>query len=178
MNNLPRGLNPPPRIDTSINLDQKRKHAHWDPFLDSYLTDVASRVSPVFIPSFDIRETPNEYLFMADLPGISLENLDIQLEGSRLTVAGERAVERLGESEVVYAAERTLGTFSRSFHLPDHINNEEVTATLDNGVLTIQVPKRHQDIHRQGRSIAVKKGSVQRGPDVVGPHEPPPDPAS
>jgi HSP20 family protein len=161
MNHLQRMTFAPPHNDESFaSLDRKRRRIHWDPFLESYLTDVASRLAPTYIPSFDIRESLHTYTLLADLPGVQFEELEIRLQGNRLTIFGERTGAPLGEDETVCCAERTVGTFSRSFNLPDNIDGDQINAVLNNGVLAIQVPKRLFNDQARSRVIPVLKGDA------------------
>jgi HSP20 family protein len=114
-----------------------RDFLRWDPLLD-YGTGAAT----AFMPSFDVKETPDAYQFKADLPGILEADLEISLEGSRLTVAGKREEEVVKDGERIHLSERSHGTFSRTFTLPEDVEGEKVIAELRNGVLTLMVPKR------------------------------------
>ena len=114
-----------------------RDFLRWDPLLD-YGTGAAT----AFMPSFDVKETPDAYQFKADLPGILEADLEISLEGSRLTVAGKREEEVVKDGERLHLSERSHGTFSRTFTLPEDVEGEKVIAELRNGVLTLMVPKR------------------------------------
>ena len=109
----------------------------WDPFRESAWTAEPA----AFAPAFEIRETPGAYLFKADLPGIRLEDLDIQVLGNRLTISGRREAEPREDREIWHLAERSFGTFSRSFTLPEDIQAAQVEARLDQGVLTLTVAK-------------------------------------
>ena len=114
-----------------------RDFMRWDP-----LRDYELGVPATFMPSFDVKETPDAYQFKADLPGILEADLEISLEGTRLTVAGKREDEATKDGERIHLAERSHGTFSRTFTLPEDGEGEKVMAELRNGVLTLMVPKR------------------------------------
>lgn len=109
----------------------------WDPARD-YAPLPEGRS---FLPAFDIRETPEGYLFTADLPGLKQEDLDIQLAGNRLTLSGKREAERRAEQETWFVRERTSGSFTRTFSLPEGVDTNAITADLKDGVLTLMVPK-------------------------------------
>jgi HSP20 family protein len=110
----------------------------WDPFREfSYLDESTS----AFMPSFDVKETPEAYVFTADMPGIRREDLDIQLAGNRLTINGHRESETRREEHRVYSQERSFGSFSRSFTLPEEVESAKVAAELKDGVLSLTVPK-------------------------------------
>ncbi len=114
-----------------------RDFLRWDPLLD-----YGPGAPTAFMPSFDVKETPDAYQFRADLPGILEAELEISLEGSRLTVAGKREEEPAKEGERIHLSERSHGRFSRTFTLPEDVEGEKVVAELRNGVLTLMVPKR------------------------------------
>jgi len=114
-----------------------RDFLRWDPLLD-----YGPGAPTAFMPSFDVKETPDAYQFRADLPGILEAELEISLEGNRLTVAGKREEESTKEGERIHLSERSHGTFSRTFTLPEDVEGEKVVAELRNGVLTLMVPKR------------------------------------
>lgn len=95
-----------------------------------------------FMPAFEVKESKEGYLFKADVPGIKADDLDITANGSRLTVSGHRELEKEDKQETYYAFERSYGSFSRSFTLPDGCDLEQVKADLRDGVLTLLVPRR------------------------------------
>lgn len=111
----------------------------WDPFRE--LGVVGARTL-AFAPTFEVKETKDAYVFKADLPGVKEKDLEISLTGSRLTVSGRREEEKRDEGERFYAYERSYGTFSRSFTLPEGVDGENVTAELKEGVLTLSIAKK------------------------------------
>jgi HSP20 family protein len=113
----------------------------WGPFLDLDVAKVARDCEPVFTPTFDILETEGYYAFLADLPGIRRDSLEITWTAGRITIAGAREPETLAEGADYYALERTFGCFSRSFSLPAGARADRTSATLKDGVLTLLVPK-------------------------------------
>lgn len=123
----------------------------WDPLRDYDL----GAPSATFMPSFDVKESPDSYQFKADLPGILEADLEISLEGTRLTVAGKREEETAKEGERAHLSERSHGRFSRTFNLPEDVEGEKVVAELRNGVLTLMVPKRPEV---RPRKISVSLG--------------------
>jgi len=128
-----------------------RDFLRWDPLRDYDLGAPAA----AFMPSFDVKESPDAYQLKADLPGILEADLEISLESNRLTVAGKREVETTKDGERWHLAERSNGSFSRTFTLPEDVDSEKVVAELRNGVLTLMVPKRPE--------VRPKKISVSLG---------------
>jgi len=108
-----------------------------------------------FIPSFEVRETADRYVFKADLPGVKDEAIDISLDENRLTISGRREMEETTEGDRYYAFERAYGSFTRTFTLPSGIDPDKVSAKLDQGVLLVEVPKAPES---QPRKIALKAG--------------------
>ncbi|MES2638475.1 MAG: Hsp20/alpha crystallin family protein [Myxococcota bacterium] len=108
-----------------------------------------------FVPDFEVRETQDGLVFVADLPGVKEDNLDITVVGNRLRINGRREFEQENRGDTWYTAERAYGTFNRTFILPEGIESDKVDANLENGVLTIRVPKAAQS---QPRRIALGGG--------------------
>ena len=88
----------------------------------------------------DILETTDQYIVIAEVPGMTRDELDIHVHEGRLTIAGERR-ERTPQCEQYHRVERGHGSFSRTFHLPVAVDGDRVTADLRNGVLTVTCPK-------------------------------------
>jgi HSP20 family protein len=128
--------------------EMMRDLMRWDPY-----AELAGREA-AFVPSFEVKETKDAYVFKADLPGIREEDLEISLTGSRLSVSGKRDEERRDEDERYYAYERSYGSFSRSFTLPEGVDPDHARADLSSGVLTITLPKRPEV---KPKKIEVKK---------------------
>jgi HSP20 family protein len=91
----------------------------------------------------DVVERADDYLVVADLPGVSPDQVDISFERNTLTVRGTRPwgfTTDQGELRV-YSAERWTGSFERSVRLPEYVEGDRIEASFANGVLTITVPK-------------------------------------
>ena len=97
-----------------------------------------------WIPPVDIQETADGYKLLAELPGLTKDDINITLENNVLRLTGERKFEKDVKKESFHRVERTYGTFSRAFALPQQVNAEGVQAGFENGVLTILVPKAEQ----------------------------------
>jgi HSP20 family protein len=93
-------------------------------------------------PAVDIFETENELLLKADLPGVEMKDIDIQLENGTLTLRGERKYEHETKEGGFHRIERSYGSFARLFTLPETVNFEDVKAEFKNGVLTVKLPKK------------------------------------
>lgn len=95
-------------------------------------------------PAVDILETENELIFKVDAAGVSLKDIDIQLENGTLTLKGERKFEKDDKVKGYHRLERSYGAFARSFTLPDTVNEEGVHADFAQGVLTVTLPKQER----------------------------------
>jgi len=92
-------------------------------------------------PSVDISETDQEYLIRATLPAVKKEDVEVTVEDGMLTLRGERRQREEQKNEKVHKVESFYGSFSRSFALPDAIDETGIKAESKDGVLTIHVPK-------------------------------------
>lgn len=120
------------------------------------LDQLTSRLSQVFgsdmpmsanggnwAPPVNVEETSDELLLTAEVPGMTAEDIDIEIENNILTIRGEKSFERTeGEDDKRYHVwERRYGSFQRSFTLPRTVRGEEIKAEYQNGLLTIRMPK-------------------------------------
>ncbi|MFB6248658.1 MAG: Hsp20/alpha crystallin family protein [Salinibacter sp.] len=103
----------------------------------------------VWAPRTDLVESEDAYRIHLDLPGMSKDDLKINYQDNQLTVSGERPSDRSDENEEYVRVERSFGPFYRSFTLPRTVHAENISATYENGVLTIRVPKTEEVKPRQ-----------------------------
>ncbi len=114
----------------------------WDPFETmTQLLGTRGRETSAFVPAFEVKETQDAFIFKADLPGVQEKDLDISLTGGRLVVSGKRETERRDENERYFAYERSFGSFSRAFTLPEGVDADHISAELKDGVLHLVLPK-------------------------------------
>jgi len=93
------------------------------------------------VPALDVSETDTAIDVRMDVPGITAKDIDIQVNGSLLTVSGERKEEKEEKGKTFHRVERRYGSFSRSVTLPCNVVESEVAAEYKDGVLTIKLPK-------------------------------------
>lgn len=134
-----------------------REMMRWDPLQEAAFF---GRGQEMFVPTFDVKETKDAYVFKADLPGVKEEDLDISLTGRELRISGQRESEQHDEGDRYYATERSYGSFVRAFTLPDGTDAEHVHAELKDGILTLSVPKKPEV---QPRRIALGKADESKG---------------
>ncbi len=108
-----------------------------------------------WIPAMDLVETADDFVLRADLPGLSEEDVNIELEDNVLTISGQRKAEHEERKEGYYRVERASGTFSRSLTLPEGVDPEKVDAHFDRGVLEVRIPKPEQ---RKPRKVTISAG--------------------
>ncbi len=109
-----------------------------------------------WMPAMDLLESGDDFVLKADLPGLSEEDVNIELEDSTLTLSGERKAEHTSEEGGYYRVERASGAFSRSLTLPKGVDPEAVTARFDRGVLEVRIPK---PAERKPRKITIGVGN-------------------
>ena len=102
----------------------------------------AARKAPdTWVPAVDIIEEKERILLRADVPGVSRDDIDLSLDNAVLTISGVRKATARGEDSEIRHSERVTGSFSRQFTLPETADGEHVSASIDNGILEIVVPK-------------------------------------
>jgi HSP20 family protein len=129
----------------------------WDPFRD--LVSIQDRMNRLFeqtlsrsrgeegvtattwTPAVDIYETADTIVMKAELPGVAREDIQIQIDGSTLTLKGERRFAKDVQEESYLRIERAYGSFHRSFTLPATVQQEKVRALFKDGVLELTLPK-------------------------------------
>ncbi|XP_006651242.2 17.4 kDa class I heat shock protein-like [Oryza brachyantha] len=90
----------------------------------------------------DWKETPEAHVFKADVPGLKEEEVKVEVEdGNVLQISGERSKEHEEKTDKWHRVERSSGKFLRRFRLPDNTKPEQIKASMENGVLTVTVPK-------------------------------------
>jgi HSP20 family protein len=115
----------------------------------------------MWAPAVNVRETTNELAFEFELPGIKPDQVDITCDNGILTIKGERRQERKeGDEGQYHIIERTYGAFSRSFQLPQGVDEDQIQADFEDGVLRVHVPKAALP---QPKKIQIKPGAAAGG---------------
>lgn len=130
----------------------------WDPFED--LISLQDRMNRLFeqtlarsrgepeggttaawSPAVDIYETAEDIVLQAELPGLTKEDIDIQVRENRLTLKGERRLDKEIKRENTFRMERAYGAFQRVFNLPNAVQADKIRAVFKEGVLKVNIPK-------------------------------------
>jgi HSP20 family protein len=117
-------------------------------------------------PALDIMTTPDELVVKASLPGWKPEDVDITLTGSTLTISGETKEETRREDESWVLNEIRRGSFSRTLELPEGLVGDRATATYENGMLTLRIPKAEEVKPKQIKISATTDAQPER--ELVG----------
>jgi len=94
-----------------------------------------------FSPRMDVREVDDKYILAIDLPGVKLDDVNIELDGDHLVIHGSRQWTSESEGERYHRVERTFGEFRRSVRLPRDVQREQIAAQYTDGVLHVELPK-------------------------------------
>jgi HSP20 family protein len=101
-------------------------------------------MSGAWSPNVDIFENKDNLVVEVELPGMRREDVDVSIENNVLTLRGERKFEKKDEGDNYHRVERSYGSFTRSFTLPQTVTSEGAAADFSNGVLRIQLHKREE----------------------------------
>lgn len=136
-----------------------------DRIFDDAVGGATNRERMEWAPAVDVREDEKEILLEVELPGIRPEHVDISVDNGVLNIRGEKREERKeGENGRYHVIERRFGSFSRSVMLPAGIDEDQIAASFDQGVLTVRIPKAALP---QPKRIQIKNG-VNAGEKSVG----------
>ncbi len=116
-------------------------HNAFNPWRDFDRLLGARQLQGNWTPAFDITETDDAYKLTGDLPGMPQRDIEVRVEDGILTVRGERKGPENGNLDRHRRIERRHGKFTRAFRLPDDVNEDEVKAAYENGVLVLTLPR-------------------------------------
>ena len=134
--------------------------------IDRLFDDTFTRDGFNWSPAVDIRENDSDIRVDLELPGIKPEDVEITAENGVLTVRGEKKSERKeGEENRYHVVERTYGSFLRTFQLPQGIDEDQINAEFENGILSVRIPKAALP---QPKRIQISGGNQQKSQATVG----------
>jgi len=162
----PSGVDISKAYDNEVNRQEtKMSNSRYDPLnllsqlqrelersLDVTRQGTETAATAEWTPAVDIKEEPDRYVLIADLPGVNPQHIDVTMENGVLTLKGDRSTEAKERREAYKRVERVYGAFYRRFSLPDTADAEGISARSSNGVLEIAIPKK---VAVQPRKIVV-----------------------
>lgn len=125
--------------------------------LDDFETLFSRRAGEPYCPRFDMREMKDRYVLEGELPGVEKKDINIEFtDNNILSVSGhtEQATSTEGPEHSWWYSERSTGDFRRSFNFPAPVDHDHVEASLNNGVLSISLPKAQAE--STGKRIDIK----------------------
>jgi HSP20 family protein len=145
------------RWDPTRELDslQSEFNRVFDSFIGNGRSEVRARR---WVPAVDLVETDESLVLRADLPGLSKDDVTIEVKDDVLTLSGERRGEHEEKAEGYYRVERAFGRFSRSLTLPQGVEPDSIDAEFTDGVLEVRIPKPEE---RKPHRVAIGAGSVE-----------------
>jgi HSP20 family protein len=147
--------------------------SRWDPFQDmlslreamnqlmedSFVRPAAVRGGQGYVPALDLSETDDGYLVEAAVPGLKPEDLEITVENNVLTLKGESRQETEDKKRNYHRIERRFGSFQRTISLPTTVKADAIKASLNDGVLRLEIPKAEEV---KPRKISVNVGESKQ----------------
>ncbi|XP_058207182.1 17.4 kDa class I heat shock protein-like [Rhododendron vialii] len=143
----------------------------WDPFdgfpiggaVANVPSSAAKDASALANVRIDWRETPDAHIIKADLPGLDKREVKVEIEDGRiLQISGESRREQEEKDDKWHRVERIVGRFVRRFRLPENARVDQVKATMENGVLSVVIPK-EQEKRPESRPIQISGGGAEGG---------------
>ncbi|KAH0638970.1 hypothetical protein KY285_035556 [Solanum tuberosum] len=132
----------------------------WDPFegfpISTNAPSSTREISAFANAKIDWKETPEAHIFKVDVPGIKKEEVKVEVEEGRiLQISGERSREQEEKNDQWHRMERSSGKFLRRFRLPENAKTGEIKAAMENGVLTVTVPKEEEKKKSEVKAIDI-----------------------
>jgi HSP20 family protein len=128
----------------------------FDDFLSTGETSSTAKRESDWLPACDIQEAEGHFLVSLEVPGISKDQIKLEVVDHRLRVTGERKADTKMEKDGRWYSERSYGRFERSFALPENVDAERLEARFDNGILQVFIPKAEL---AKPREIKIQQGS-------------------
>jgi|Wag4MinimDraft_11_1082651.scaffolds.fasta_scaffold00982_6 HSP20 family protein len=98
--------------------------------------------------NLDVYETDEAAFIEAELPGVKKEDININVEDGVLTISAEKNVEEEQKGRKYYTKEIRHGSFKRSFEIPEYLNDEEIKAKFNDGILKIEIPRKEEEVKK------------------------------
>ncbi|WEK51031.1 MAG: Hsp20/alpha crystallin family protein [Candidatus Kaistia colombiensis] len=129
--------------DPFVSLQRGMNRLFEDVFRTAGLpaTGTEGQEAGMLMPQINVSETDTEIRITAELPGVAEKDVDVMLDDDVLTIRGEKRLEQKEDKENYHFVERSFGRFMRSIRLPQSVNRDQVRANVENGILTVVLPK-------------------------------------
>jgi len=131
---------------------------------------MAAAGSEFFAPPIEVLERDGHLVVRAELPGLTKDDVQVEVTEETLTIEGERRAEHEERQGGFFRSERRYGTFCRHIPLPEGVNAEQVTATFKDGILEIAMPAPQRQV--RGRQIEIQSGVASPSSTPSGPGQP------
>jgi HSP20 family protein len=149
------------RWDPAVEVDSLQSEVNR--LFDSFFGGSGGASGPArrrWVPAMDLAETEQEFVLTADLPGLSEDDVSIEIKDGALTISGERRESREEKEKGYHRVERSFGQFSRTMTLPEGVKAEDVAAGFDRGVLEVRIPK---PAERKPHRVEISAGRTVEG---------------
>lgn len=127
----------------------------FDEFDNLSRLPTSRQAATLWSPAVEVFERGNDFVIRADLPGLSKDDVDVDIDNGVLTISGERRSEHEEERQGYFRSERGYGAFSRSIQLPEGVDEDQVNASFKDGVLEVTMPRPQGETSKR-RRIDVK----------------------
>lgn len=149
-----------------VRLDPSREieafQTDMNRLFDSFFRSDSNSAVRRWVPATDLVEEGDDLVLRLDLPGMTEDDVSVEVDANVLTISGERRDTRESAESGFYRIERSFGKFSRSFTLPEGVEPDAIAGEFDRGVLELRVPKpAEQKPHR------VEIGAKDAGPAAI-----------
>lgn len=136
---------------------QERMNRIFDDTLSGSGRREEDALAATWTPPVDILERKDRIVLTAELPGFTEDQIRLHFEDGVLTLDGERRFEKEVDEARYHCVERSYGRFARSFRLPANVDEEAISATFQNGLLVVELPKRTE---ARAKSIRIRSGGT------------------
>jgi len=131
--------------------------AYWDDFFnDKFFNQVKNNGAGESRPAVNISEDDKAYTIEVAVPGMARDKFNLEIENDVLTVSSVQKENKDEQKQNYLRREFSYQTFKRSFELPETIDQEQINATIDAGILTLSLPKKEEELQKAPRQIEVK----------------------
>ncbi len=131
--------------------------AYWDDFFnDKFFNQLKSTGSGESRPAVNISEDDKGYTIELAVPGVAKDKFNLEIENDVLTLSSEQEKNKDEQKPNYLRREFSYQSFKRSFELPETIDQEQINATIDAGILTLSLPKKEEEVQKAPRQIEVK----------------------